>query len=55
LIACMSCGVITSAWLWRISSFCVSAIEISELGPFLAYLVRTTLYTRPLGGCLISD
>src|SRR5689334_3133829 len=41
----MSCGVITSAWLWRISSFWVRAIGSGELGPFLAYLLRAGLYT----------
>src|SRR5262245_20662873 len=49
----MSCGVITSAWLWRISSFWVSAIGSGELGPFLAYLLRTTLYIPTFGEELI--
>ena len=39
LIACMSCGVITSDWDWRNSSLCVSAMEARfdpEVGPILA-------------------
>ena len=40
LIACISCGVITSDWDWRNSSLCVSAMEArtdpDEVGPILA-------------------
>jgi hypothetical protein len=48
LIACISCGVITSDWDWRNSSLCVSAMEAKtdpKVGPFLAYLFPEAMYT----------
>jgi hypothetical protein len=39
LMACISCGVITSDWDWRNSNLCVSAIGARnrpKLGPILA-------------------
>ena len=45
LMACISCGVITSAWLWRISSRCDSAMLPTDYGPVLAYMFLTRLYT----------
>src|SRR6187549_3524250 len=35
-MACISCGVITSAWLCRNSSLCVSAMLRCNIGPVLA-------------------
>src|SRR5262249_61405697 len=32
-MACISCGVITSAWVWRSSSFCVSAMVREDRCP----------------------
>ncbi len=47
-MACISCGVITSAWLWRISSFCVSAMAfgVRKLVRFLLICFADRLYTR---------
>src|SRR5437899_941515 len=44
-MACISCGVITSAWLWRISSLWVSAMLRCTIGPVLAYPVYDAVYT----------
>src|SRR4030095_5719131 len=46
-MACISCGVITSAWLCRNSSLCVSAMLRCNIGPVLAYPFTGFLYTRP--------
>src|SRR6266567_1660223 len=46
LMACISCGVITSAWLWRKSSRCESAMLRCNIGPVLAYPFLGPLYTR---------
>ena len=35
-MACISCGVITRAWLCRNSSLCVSAMLRCNIGPVLA-------------------
>src|SRR5258708_3482299 len=45
LMACISCGVITSAWLWRNSSRCESAMLRCNIGPVLAYPFLRVLYT----------
>ena len=49
LIACISCGVITSDCDWRNSSLCVSAMEARtdpmKVGPILAYLSPKPMYT----------
>src|SRR5436190_20505566 len=44
-MACISCGVITSAWLWRNSSRCESAMLRCNIGPVLAYPFLRVLYT----------
>src|SRR6266496_1434672 len=45
LMACISCGVITSAWLWRNSSRCESAMLRCNIGPVLAYPFLGPVYT----------
>src|SRR5262249_8289032 len=55
-MACISCGVITSAWLCRISSFWLSAIKSSGLVQFLliaSYRVRGPVYTACVSRSLI--
>src|SRR5262245_3842225 len=51
-MACISCGVITSEWLCRISSRWVSAILRCTNGPVFAYPVYGPLYTRLIWGSL---
>src|SRR6266700_5041958 len=45
-MACISCGVITSAWLWRNSSRCESAMLRSIIRLVLAYPFLGQLYTH---------
>jgi hypothetical protein len=49
LIACISCGVMTSDCDWRNSNLCVSAMKAStdpmKVGPILAYPSPKPLYT----------
>jgi hypothetical protein len=49
LIACISCGVITSDWDCRNSNLCVSAMEARtdprKVGPILAYPSPKPMYT----------
>src|SRR5215210_5380236 len=53
-MACISCGVITSAWLCRNSSLCVSAMLRCNIGPVLAYIVPNRLYTPCLAAVLTT-
>src|ERR1043165_8379859 len=53
-MACISCGVITSAWLCRNSSLCVSAMLRCNIGPVLAYIVPDRLYTPSLATVLTT-
>src|SRR5215510_16264360 len=50
-MACISCGVITSAWLWRISSLWVSAISVLAGRSGLA---RSQQVSSPAGSASIG-